>query len=274
MNKQIIVFSDLDGTVLDKNTYHYDDSQEGIKLLLENGATLIFCSSKTPDEQIYLQKRLQIRVPFIFENGAGIAFLSDQTDNNITSDTQIGGYNLSLNGTLGYSHLKDVLMSAASVSGIEVKTFDDLADDELMLLTGLDLQSAMRAKKRYASVTIASPRDDNSMTKLQNALDSSRYSLSKGGRFYTLTELGLDKGSSVLKMLKGISMSRENIITAAIGDASNDLSMLSVVDRPYLLQYMSGAWVPTEINNLVRVPLLNGKGFTYAVKMMLNLHLV
>jgi mannosyl-3-phosphoglycerate phosphatase family protein len=271
MNNQLIVFSDLDGTILDNNTYQFGDSQEGINLLLDNGAMLVFCSSKTPDEQIDLQRRLSIRAPFIFENGAGIAMLSSQNVKNIHLGTQIGGYNLSLNGTLGYSHLKDVLMSAASVSGIEVKTFDDLADDELMLLTGLDLQSAMRAKKRYASVTIASPDDDFSMAKLQTALDSSRYRFSKGGRFYTLTEHGLDKGSAVLKMLREMNMMRENITTTAIGDASNDLSMLSVVDRPYLLQCMNGIWVPAEINNLVKVPLLNGKGFTYAVKMMLNL---
>ncbi|MCP4726565.1 MAG: HAD hydrolase family protein, partial [bacterium] len=68
------VFSDLDGTILDFNTYSYDEAREGMNLLKERGIPLIPVSSKTLIEMKGLHRELQLSFPFVFENGGGIAF--------------------------------------------------------------------------------------------------------------------------------------------------------------------------------------------------------
>lgn len=45
-----IVFTDLDGTLLDHNTYSYTEASEGMQLLNENDIPLILVSSKTYSE--------------------------------------------------------------------------------------------------------------------------------------------------------------------------------------------------------------------------------
>ncbi|MBK7940021.1 MAG: HAD hydrolase family protein [Lewinellaceae bacterium] len=71
--RPLVVFTDLDGTLIDHHTYGIEGSREAMRKLAGRNAPLVFCSSKTFAEQVHLQRALGIFQPFIFENGSAAA---------------------------------------------------------------------------------------------------------------------------------------------------------------------------------------------------------
>lgn len=53
----MVVFTDLDGTLLDHHTYQANEAAEALRLLEARGWPLVFCSSKTFSEQVFFAKR-------------------------------------------------------------------------------------------------------------------------------------------------------------------------------------------------------------------------
>ncbi|MBK6996229.1 MAG: HAD-IIB family hydrolase [Lewinellaceae bacterium] len=73
----VIVFSDLDGTYIDHHSYSPEGSAAALKELQNRAWPLVFCSSKTFAEQVFLQQQLGLYAPFILENGSAVAILRD-----------------------------------------------------------------------------------------------------------------------------------------------------------------------------------------------------
>ena len=71
-----IVFTDLDGTLLDHATYSWEPALPALSLLRERQIPLVFCSSKTRAEIEHYRRELGNLDPFISENGGGI-FIPD-----------------------------------------------------------------------------------------------------------------------------------------------------------------------------------------------------
>ena len=72
MNLKTVIFTDLDGTLIDTETYSYDRALPCIEHLRNQEIPIIFCSAKTRAEQEVYRKELQIKDPFIVENGGAI----------------------------------------------------------------------------------------------------------------------------------------------------------------------------------------------------------
>ena len=71
MNK--VVFTDIDGTLIDINTAHYGKKTKGlISSLKEKNIPLILASAKTWLEQNKIREDLGLFDPFIVENGGAI----------------------------------------------------------------------------------------------------------------------------------------------------------------------------------------------------------
>jgi HAD superfamily hydrolase (TIGR01484 family) len=67
-----LVFSDLDGTFLDHDTYSYEKAKNSLELIKKREIPLIFCTSKTRREIEYWREKIGNKDPFISENGGGI----------------------------------------------------------------------------------------------------------------------------------------------------------------------------------------------------------
>ena len=68
----IIIFSDLDGTILHKRNFKFDKIKKYIKKLISHKIILIPNTSKTELEIKDFIKELGIKLPFICENGSAI----------------------------------------------------------------------------------------------------------------------------------------------------------------------------------------------------------
>ncbi len=73
MSQRIVVFSDLDGTLLDHETYSFAPAWPALDRMREDGHVLVLASSKTAAEIAPIRAAMGfVDCPAIVENGAGL----------------------------------------------------------------------------------------------------------------------------------------------------------------------------------------------------------
>ncbi len=259
-----IVFSDLDGTILDFNTYSYDDALEGINLLRDNGAPLIPVSSKTFIEMKSLHRELKLTYPFIFENGGGIAFPEDSGNGE--------DYRIELFG-VGTDILKEKLNILRDIVGTPIKALFEMDIDEVVERTNLSQKSAELVKKRITSIPFVPVESECKIDLDDTNVRLKEYDIviTKGGRFYHFSSIGANKGNAVKKVIDYIRdvYNVDTIVSIGIGDSENDIPMLKAVDIPYLVRKHDDTIIETDM----RVTTTKGigpRGFTEAMKLVFS----
>ena len=116
---ELVVFSDLDGTLLDHENYSYTQAQPALDALASRGIPLILATSKTAAEVAVLHQALNLGDwPAIVENGAGIYRPG-------ASDV----------GDASYASLRAALDSLPADLRAPYKGFGDMTDAEVGNLT-------------------------------------------------------------------------------------------------------------------------------------------
>ena len=72
----VVIFTDLDGSLLHRDTFKFDTIKDYIKSLIDSGIIIIPNSSKTEVEIEKFNEELGIELPFISENGSLIQGLN------------------------------------------------------------------------------------------------------------------------------------------------------------------------------------------------------
>ncbi len=233
-----VVFTDLDGTLLDHNTYEWKEAEPALNLCKKLNVPLVFVSSKTRAEMEQLRSRMSIEDPFITENGGGIffsntAFKGMPPDSSPVADTD--GLWKCPQG-LAYTHLTSALKEIRKELGLNLRGFADMSVDEISHLTGLDPGGSRLAAAREFDepfiITGDQPPDENVLIK---AAEKRGLSISIGGRFYHL-QGGNDKGRSMKMIISQYKQSHERVISIALGDSPNDFPMLEGADYPVLVK--------------------------------------
>ena len=73
--QKILIFTDLDGSLLHRDTFKFDKIKDYIKELLSKGIFIIPNTSKTEKEILEFNNELGSSLPYICENGAAIKCL-------------------------------------------------------------------------------------------------------------------------------------------------------------------------------------------------------
>ena len=68
----IIIFTDLDGSLLHRDNFKFDEIKDYVKSLINDGIIIIPNTSKTEKEIEEFVKELGSNLPFISENGSSI----------------------------------------------------------------------------------------------------------------------------------------------------------------------------------------------------------
>jgi mannosyl-3-phosphoglycerate phosphatase len=74
---KLVIFSDLDHTLLDPETYHPGPALSTLKMCTEKGISVCFCTSKTCAEVLRIRDALNNNEPFIVEDGGAIYWDED-----------------------------------------------------------------------------------------------------------------------------------------------------------------------------------------------------
>ena len=69
---KVLIFSDLDGSLLHRDTFRFDEIKDYLKEIISKGIYIIPNTSKTDKEILEFNNELGINIPFISENGASI----------------------------------------------------------------------------------------------------------------------------------------------------------------------------------------------------------
>ncbi len=228
MNSKLIIFADIDGSLLNSD-YEAPDIEPILQKLLGLGVLMVFDSSKTAAEVIYYRKKWGIRDPFIVENGSAIFipngyFKQTQKAAKHTADYQIIEYGLP------YSVIREILAAAKTRAGIDIRGFGDMTTQELAADCGLPLEQAVLAKqRRYSEPFKVLSGGEDAVLK---AVAARGLSVTRGGRY--LHAMGdADKGKAALALKKMFLKECGGVFTVAVGDSANDLPLLNVVDKPF-----------------------------------------
>lgn len=248
-----VVFTDLDGTLLDAHSYSPAASVDALRLLTAHDVLLVFTSSKTRAEQEILRSQLGITDPFIVENGSAIVFEAEQ---------QVLG--------LAADEVRWRLAQINLETGLGLRGYADCTVAEIAALTGLSYDAAKCAQQRDYSETIITSLNADSAQQLQAACVRVGLRCFSGGRFYTVTGAEADKGSAV-HWLTGYYRARfGDVRTFGIGDSANDLPMLTTVEQGYLVQRPDGTWLDAGEAHIERVRGIGPHGFSAAVRQIIT----
>jgi mannosyl-3-phosphoglycerate phosphatase len=268
---QLVVFTDLDGCLLDSTSFSYKPAMPALEALRARAIPLVLVSSKTRAEIEPLRGQLRHHDPFIVENGAAVFVPRGLFDFPLERARARTSYDVIELG-LPYGILRDVLKQIEKSVATPLRGFGDLSVDEVVQLTGLTRQEALLAKQREYDEPYLLEGPPALIEEVCRQIVVRGLRWTKGGRFYHLTgDNNKGQAASLLlrcyqrqQQLRGCSGDR--IVTVGIGDSINDAPLLATVDRPILVQKPDGSYDPDiHIPGMTRAPGIGPIGWNHAV---------
>jgi len=232
---ELLVFSDLDGCLLDERTYRWDAARPALDALRSRGVPLLLCSSKTRAEMEALAGGLGLPWPFIVENGGALVIPAGRAAG-AASDERPREPRVVVLGTPARLLMK-ALDEIVAETGARLRVFGDLPASEIEDLTGLSGPSIDLARRReFDAPFLVEP---DALDAVARAAEARGLRVTRGGRFFHLTG-PTDKGRAVLELLRLFPANGSARVTVALGDSPNDLPMLEAVDRPIVVPRHGG----------------------------------
>jgi mannosyl-3-phosphoglycerate phosphatase len=239
----LIVFSDLDGTLLDHDSYSFAPAQPALRLLARRQVPLVLATSKTLPETRAISEALDNPAPVIVENGAALAIPSThQQDYRIAGDAESRDGYLLWHLSADYRRLRAFVERERRSHGYLVEGFGDMDADAVARLTGLDASDAMLARQRSGSEPLVWHDSKDRLQAFRDAALRDGLQLTRGGRFWHLMGTA-SKGIAIRRLLDGMAGRGDGLTTIALGDSENDRAMLETVDVAVLVRRHDGSWL-------------------------------
>ena len=232
---RFVIFSDLDGTLLNHDTYTVGPAAHALARVVREDVPLVLCSSKTRAEQEVIRRELAIRHPFIVENGGAVFVPSGYFAFQLGLTRDAPGFQVVEFG-LPYSQVVDRLHETCRRLGLRVAGFSGMAAEDVARETGLPLEQARAAKAReYDEPFRLLDSDPAGEARLCQALEADGLRWTRGGRFLHVTG-GADKGNAVTALARLYRRAEPAVVTVGLGDGMNDQPMLAAVDVPVIVR--------------------------------------
>ena len=254
---ELIIFTDLDGCLLDRQTYSFEPAQAALRLIKEKKIPLVLVSSKTRVEMEGYRTRLKNDHPFVSENGGAIFIPKGYFSFQFFHEREWEKYFVLELGTF-YPQIIRALEFIKKETGIRIRGFHDLSEEDLVLLSGLTREEAAWAKKREYDEPFLIEGGEQEIKIVQKKIGERGLNYVWGGRFHhILGKNDKGKAAQILKDLykKEFSSTR----TVGVGDSLNDLPMLSIVDYPILLKG-DGGFSSASLAEIKKLIIMKGTG--------------
>lgn len=229
----ILVFTDLDGTLLDHTNYSFTAAEKALTLLRKAHIPLIINTSKTRAEVKQLRRQLENNEPYICENGSAVFI--PQKDGTTSVDIQGVDYGAILR-----------VLSQLRKDGFRFRGFNDMTASEVTAVTGLANDDATMAKKREATEPLLWQGNSAELELFRTAIEHHNLRLVQGGRFWHVMNR-TDKADGMRAVCEHfIRQHGRTPVTVALGDGENDRKMLEQADYPVVIP---GKDYCLELNN-------------------------
>lgn len=264
-----VIFTDLDGTLLDHHNYSASPADVLIaQLTADNIGQLIPVTSKTREELFVLRKS----IPLDYSIGV--------TENGSVIDDRAGVLPPALSGANGdaQTHIlgADYHYILAQITALpielrqHIRGFSAMSAAQIAAETGLPIADARRAAKREASEPFLWSGTQQALAKAQSLLADRGLELQRGGRFYHLTGKAT-KAMAIRKIVSALSLQRphQRIVSIALGDGPNDLGMIEAADYGVIMPNPDGVTISSAKNHVRTAPHPGPKGWIVAVQNIL-----
>ena len=215
--KNVLLFTDLDGTLLNKRTFDFEIAKQFIAKCVSEGIKLIANSSKTDLELDDFCDSINLPKVYICENGAAIYGLNR--------------FNSNLSKQIVFSKNKDsiqeIFLRKIDISIRKKCIFlEDLPISEQVKILGLSKEKVSKALSRKFSVPFIFQGSEIDKEELKNQLEKIQLKVQFGGRVLNLGD-NVSKGAAMNKFVNLLSsQTKDKYILIGIGDDENDLDML------------------------------------------------
>jgi mannosyl-3-phosphoglycerate phosphatase len=252
-NSQLIIYTDLDGTLLDHDSYAADAALPALRAAQHCGIPVIFCSSKTRAEIEAWRETLNVHDPFIVENGGAIYVPVGYFPFALERGEPCENY-LRIELGTPYSRLVAALRSLREHERHQLAGFSDLTAEEIAVVCNLPIAAARCAQAREYDepFRLLTPSPETELA-VRQQIERAGLACSAGGRFWHLHGAN-DKGRAVKLLSLLFRQAFGRIFTVGLGDSQNDASLLAAVDWPVLVQRPDGSFTSGLTQ---RIPHLN-----------------
>lgn len=265
MGKKIIIFTDLDETLLERGSYSFEKALPALALLRERDIPLVICSSKTRPEIEAYREKLGNAHPFVAENGGGIYMPRGYFED-------LGGFETLESGGCGaiilgarYGELREAVVGLRS-EGFDLMGFGDMSVEEISALTGLGGGEAALARQREFDEAFVFTGD---ALKLRAAIEKKGLNMTEGRLFHLMGDSDKGKAVGILKEL--YKLKYRDPVFAALGDSPTDAPMLRNVDYPVLVKKDDGKYDGrVSVPNIIRAKGIGPDGWNRAVLELVN----
>jgi len=209
-NSKIWIVSDVDGTLMD-HFYDLTPAKETITWLQRLGIPVILCTSKTKSEVKIIRDDLNLKDPYIVENGGAI--YGEYSD----------GKEWEIILGKSYKILEEILNNLSKNINFKLRPLNTLSDDEATNLTGLQGDSLNLMRDRHWSMPFLNPPDtfDEDLKRLCEIYDVDIF---RGNRMSHLLSKNSNKGLAIKTLLN--KDKNLNVQIIGLGDSPNDLPLL------------------------------------------------
>ncbi|MAL98134.1 MAG: mannosyl-3-phosphoglycerate phosphatase [Alteromonadaceae bacterium] len=235
MSKKMVIFTDLDGTLLDHHSYSWAPARPALEALNRGRIPVILCSSKTRAEIATLRDELQNQHPYIVENGAAVIIPRGYFE----PAPVTGQLGAEPDHTVSFGTSRDRILAVLDYlkrQGFRFRSFAAMSAGELAQVTGLSEAAAVRAQTRTATEPLLWEADADSLEVFKAVLARYRLQLLEGGRFFHVMGF-FDKADAMEYLLERyrIFYQNQDVVSVALGDSPNDTRMLEHADIPVVI---------------------------------------
>lgn len=253
---KVLIFTDLDGSLLHRDTFKFDEIKDYLKQLISKGIFIIPNTSKTEKEILEFNNELGSSLPYISENGSAINGL-DLLNSNLPKE-------------LILSREKDSLIKIFEKSvpvnlQNKCKWLSEMDKKKQSLIFGLEDDKLKMALDRKYTIPFLFEGNKSERNELSKIVKNKGLALQEGGRVINLTDK-VNKAKALQVFVRFFKKNNKNVKTIAVGDNYNDLDMLKTSEFPCLVFNDKFTLDEIPIKNLITTNKPSPEGWADVIK--------
>lgn len=226
--RNTVVFTDLDGTLLDHNDYSFSAAEPALQRLQQLAVPWVLNTSKTRAELMSLKQRLNNPWPLIVENGAAVVIPAGGAISGMEDCQRVDGL-ACYEFAPRRERVLDAIHGWRDTLGFDFSGFADWDEYELGNIAGLPVGDARLALNRNYSEPILWQDSEEQYQRFLDMLAVEGLQALSGGRFIHIMGQ-CDKGAAMRWLAPRLIAADSQPRVIALGDSDNDLAMLRAAD--------------------------------------------